>query len=268
MSGNLTVHDVAERMDRPVREIVNRLRGLGIPVERGADELQPEEIQAMLVGKPPARWPNGITSHPLPAFPEPTVFDTRANVTSQELVALTAADRDLIQTIRTIIGQASLPSNGRTTSPLVGTVVPPMDEVFVVHGHDDFRHTVEGYLRDLTLRPVLLDSRPNQGRTIIEKLEAHANTSFAVVLLTPDDQGRKAGSPARLKFRARQNVVLELGFFLAKLGRDRVCALYVPGVELPSDFHGVLYVELDSDGGWRKKLNRELAAAGLPVWRA
>jgi hypothetical protein len=267
MLRNLTVHEVAERMDRPVREIVNRLRALGVLVERGSDELQPEEIQGMLVGKAPAQWPRSVESGESLQTREPSIFDTKPSFSSQELVGLAPADRDLIQHLSALLGQVSPHFKGLPPSPLVGAPAPATDEVFVVHGHDDFRHTVEAYLRELSLRPVLLDSRPNQGRTIIEKLEAHANTSFAVVLLTPDDQGRKCGT-GRLKPRARQNVVLELGYFLARLGRHRVCALYVPGVELPSDFHGVLYVELDSEGNWRKKLHRELAAAGLPVWRS
>jgi hypothetical protein len=265
MSRNLTVHEVAERMDRPVREIVKRLRALGVAVAGGADELQPEEIQAMLVGKPPAYRPHDLSdARAVELAREPSIFDSKPSFSSRDLVAPTPGDLELVALLRAVVGTAQLNgfgAQGRAVGPIAN------DEVFVVHGHDEFRHTAEEYIRSLSLRPVLLDSRPNQGRTIIEKLEAHANTSFAVVLLTPDDQGRKCGN-SRFKPRARQNVVLELGFFLGKLGRHRVCALYVPGVELPSDFHGVLYVELDGEGRWRKQLHRELAAAGLPVWRA
>jgi predicted nucleotide-binding protein len=263
MARNLTVHEVAERMDRPVREIVSRLRGLGVDVSRGADELEPEEIQAMLVGKPPARplahVPNDLEER---IDREPSVFDTRPSYFGSALVGITPADRELLQALRSALPHL----NGQAASRLTGAVSPAGDEVFLVHGHDVLRHTVEQYIRDLSLSPVVLDSRPNQGRTIIEKLEAHANTSFAVVLLTPDDQGRKSGK-GRLKFRARQNVVLELGYFIGRLGRNRVCAIYVPGVEVPSDFHGVLHVVLDGEGRWRKDLHRELAAAGLPVRR-
>jgi predicted nucleotide-binding protein len=263
MALNLTVHEVAERMDRPVRDIVNRLQALGIAVERGSDELLPEEIQAMLVGKPPVqRLKTPTRERSVDTLREPSVFDQKSSFASRDLAVPSAADLDLVHLLRAFVGQAAV--NGITSSG-PRTQVASTDEVFVVHGHDDFRHTVEAYIRSLSLRPVLLDSRPNQGRTIIEKLEAHANTSFAVVLLTPDDQGRKCGT-TRFKFRARQNVVLELGFFLGRLGRHRVCALYVPGVELPSDFHGVLYIELDADGKWRKQLHREFTAAHLPVW--
>ena len=74
---------------------------------------------------------------------------------------------------------------------------------------------------------------------------------------------RQAKNPSSR--RARQNVVLELGYFVGKLKRNRVCALCKPGVEIPSDFHGVVYVELDDKGGWRTRLAQELSDAGLPI---
>ncbi len=89
---------------------------------------------------------------------------------------------------------------------------------------------------------------------------------FAVVLLTPDDVGGPRGKPKEQRPRARQNVVLELGYFIAYLGRTNVCALLADGVEKPSDFDGVVYVRYDNDSGpWRVALARELRNAGLPV---
>jgi predicted nucleotide-binding protein len=139
-------------------------------------------------------------------------------------------------------------------------------DVFIVHGHDgEAKIAVARFLEKLLRRePIILHERADRGRTIIEKFEDHAaNVGSAVVLLTGDDNGGAAGeSPKR---RARQNVVLELGFFLAKLGRERVVILHEEGVELPSDIHGVLYVPLDGRGAWRNTVARELQAAGLEV---
>ncbi|NUO80075.1 nucleotide-binding protein, partial [candidate division KSB1 bacterium] len=70
---------------------------------------------------------------------------------------------------------------------------------------------------------------------------------------------------AQLKSRARQNVILELGFFLGKLGRARVCALLKPGVELPSDYLGMVFIDVDGGGAWQYKLAKEMKTAGLPV---
>lgn len=135
-----------------------------------------------------------------------------------------------------------------------------------MHGHDgEAKVTVARFLLKLLARePIILHEQADRGRTIIEKFEAHAGqVGSAIVLLAGDDEGGAVGKPQQR--RARQNVVLELGFFLAKLGRERVVILHEQDVELPSDIHGVLYVPLDSQGAWRNAVARELQAAGLEV---
>lgn len=140
--------------------------------------------------------------------------------------------------------------------------------IFIVHGRNDARkHETARVLEKLTGRdPVILHEQANRGQTIIEKFEKHARSAaFAVVLLTADDVGGLQDQQERLQARARQNVVFELGFFVGVIGRDNVVALYEPGVELPSDLHGVLYTELDPAGAWEPELARELRAAGIDV---
>jgi len=140
------------------------------------------------------------------------------------------------------------------------------NRVFVVHGHDDAaRETVARVLEKLELEPVILHEQVNRGRTIIEKFEDFADVDFAVVLLTPDDMGRKKDGKTDLKPRARQNVILELGFFLGKLGRQRVCPIVKGDVETPSDYDGVVYTDLDDAGGWKMKLVQELKDAGFVI---
>ncbi|WP_447971969.1 TIR domain-containing protein [Nitrospira sp. Kam-Ns4a] len=144
---------------------------------------------------------------------------------------------------------------------------PAGHRVFLVHGHDEAAsHEVARFLEQLDQDVIILREQPNKGRTIIEKFEDYTNVGFAIVLLTPDDKGGFVDAPGdSQRPRARQNVILELGYFLGRLGRSRVCALYVEGVEIPSDYSGVLYVKLDCGGGWRINLAKELKAAGLPV---
>ena len=115
------------------------------------------------------------------------------------------------------------------------------------------------------LEPVILHEQVNRGRTIIEKFEDFADVDFAVVLLTPDDMGRKKDEKTDLNPRARQNVILELGFFLGKLGRQRVCPIVKGDVETPSDYDGVVYTDLDDAGGWKMKLVQELKDAGFVI---
>jgi predicted nucleotide-binding protein len=137
-------------------------------------------------------------------------------------------------------------------------------KVFVVHGHDEgTREAVARFIQGLGFQPIILHERANEGRTVIEKVEAHGGVGFAVVLLTPDDEGCvKGGTPGP---RARQNVVLELGYFVGRLGRNRVCALKRGELEIPSDFGGVVYEPFDAAGGWKQKLGRELQAAGYEI---
>lgn len=138
--------------------------------------------------------------------------------------------------------------------------------VFVVHGHDDgLKETVARFLAKLDLDPVILHEQPNRGRTVIEKFEDHSDVTFAVVLFSPDDVGYPAGKVDESKPRARQNVILELGFFMAALGRDRVCVLYKGGVDVPSDYSGVLYEEVDPKGAWCFRLATEIKSAGIDV---
>ena len=140
------------------------------------------------------------------------------------------------------------------------------NEVFVVHGRDDgIKNTMARFLKDLGLVPIILHEQPDQGRTVIEKFEQYAQVDFVVALLTPDDVGALRGSEKDLKPRARQNVILELEYFIGKLGRGRVPALTAGDVEIPSDYAGVLYIPMDTPGAWKMSLVRELKTAGFDV---
>jgi predicted nucleotide-binding protein len=137
--------------------------------------------------------------------------------------------------------------------------------LFVVHGHDQvLLQQAARFVEKLGIKAIILSEEPGKGQTIIEKLESYADVPFAIVLFTPDDLGRGA-KEKELRPRARQNVVLELGFFVGKLGRSNVLALYDESVELPSDYRGVEYVRIDAEGAWKLRLAKELKAAGFTV---
>lgn len=160
----------------------------------------------------------------------------------------------------------------QTAAELTHTPMPESVEsfgtsIFLVHGHSEgVLHAVARFLEKLNVRVIILREQANSGRTIIEKFVEYSDVGFAVVLLTPDDRGGPAEwSYERQRPRARQNVILELGFFLGKLGRNRVCALYQEGVEIPSDYQGVVFTQLDEGGAWRLALARELRAAGIEI---
>ena len=138
------------------------------------------------------------------------------------------------------------------------------NKVFIVHGHDEaVRDRVELFLRRVGLDPVILCNKPNGGLTIIEKIEEYTDVAFALVLYTGCDEG-KLKTDVELKPRARQNVVVEHGYLIQKLGRERVVALVEDGVETPGDVSGVLYISL-SDTDWERQALRELVNCGLNV---
>jgi predicted nucleotide-binding protein len=139
------------------------------------------------------------------------------------------------------------------------------NKIFIVHGRDEGpREAVSNVLQSLGLQPIILNQLPNRSRAVIEKIEEHSDVGFAVVLLTPDDEGNlKGGTP---KNRARQNVLLELGYFLGKLTRRRVCVLVKGEVEIPSDWAGVINeAYYDLSPAWKMMLVRELKDAGYDI---
>jgi predicted nucleotide-binding protein len=138
--------------------------------------------------------------------------------------------------------------------------------VFIVHGHDqEAAEVVARFIEKLNFIPIILQEQASLGRTIIEKFEECSNVAFAIVLVTPDDIVVSKDATEGQESRARQNVIFELGFFVAKLGRGRVCILFKKSVEIPSDYKGVVYISMDSKGNWRTELAREMKAVGLPV---
>lgn len=155
--------------------------------------------------------------------------------------------------------------NAKNTSPKLSDGSCESRKIFIVHGHDEgMKLEVVQFLTKLNFEPIVLNECPNNGQTIIEKLEANSNVAFAVILLSPCDEGRKRGTE-ELRFRARQNVVVELGYFVGKLGRKNVFLLKKNNVEEISDFSGVVYTLFDSSGGWKLELAKGLGARGFSV---
>jgi predicted nucleotide-binding protein len=139
------------------------------------------------------------------------------------------------------------------------------DQVFIVHGHDEHaKNDVISYVKSKGLEPIILHLQASGGRTIIEKIDHYSNVGFGVVLYTECDVGAKRDS-LDYKWRARQNVVFEHGYLIAKLARSRVAALVKGNVETPNDISGVVYITMDAAGNWRTELDTELRNAGYEI---
>lgn len=139
-------------------------------------------------------------------------------------------------------------------------------KAFIVHGHDtELLLRVKTFLGKIDFEPIVLRDEPNKGRTIIEKFEQNAKVGFAVVLLTADDVGYDKGCPENKKPRARQNVVIELGYFIGRYGRERVIVLCDPTVERPGDIDGLIYIDCTNEPKWKTEIVKELRAANYKL---
>jgi predicted nucleotide-binding protein len=187
-----------------------------------------------------------------------------ANVYTNGKVVWQGKDTDIVLKIK---GLAGTTEPVRTSTGSKDVVSLSNNKVFIVYGHDiDCREQLELLLRRMKLEPVILQNLPIGGDTIIEKLEANTDVRYACVLLTPDDEGHPVGEPKEKKPRARQNVILELGMFLARLGRKRVAILHKGSLELPSDISGLIYIKFNKRvDEVKERLGAELQEAGFPI---
>jgi predicted nucleotide-binding protein len=140
-----------------------------------------------------------------------------------------------------------------------------LSSVFIVHGHDgEAKERTARFIEKLGLKAIILHEQASRGRTIIEKIEKYSNVGFGIVLYTPDDLGnvQQEAEDGQLKPRARQNVVLEHGFLMGKIGRENVVPLVVGDVELPNDISGMVYI---SDKDWQVHIAKEMKDAGYEI---
>ena len=141
------------------------------------------------------------------------------------------------------------------------------NKIFVIHGHDnEMKSDVTQTLQKLDLDPIILHETPNSEQILIEKISDYAHVSFAVVLLSPADLAYpEEKTPEEAKYRAKQNVIFELGYFLGLLGKQNVIAIYrkKKDFEIPNNYNGVLWIEYKT--GWYFELIRELQAANFDV---
>jgi len=165
--------------------------------------------------------------------------------------------------VRTDFGDTIIVMSERNATRMMDYV--KRKRVFVVHGRDsaaaaEIARFIE---EELAYECVILKEKSNRSLTIIEKVEEYSDVQAAVVLLTPDDEGRLAHSEDQFRPRARQNVIFELGLFYGLLGRHNVIAMHRE-VEKPSDIDGVLHVVYEDTGAWKYELKRELEQVGAP----
>jgi predicted nucleotide-binding protein len=173
-----------------------------------------------------------------------------------------------VQPIFNLISPSSKMDTEITTIKKEKNMIKIKNKVFIVHGHDnETKQEVARFIEKIGLETIILHEQANNGMTIIEKIEYYTNeANFAIILYTPCDKGRGTSeTKVEARYRARQNVVFEHGYLMAKIGRKNVCALVKGEIETPSDISGVVYTPLDFSGGWKNKLLIELKSCGYEV---
>jgi hypothetical protein len=141
----------------------------------------------------------------------------------------------------------------------------PGGNVLLIHGRDEAtKESVLEFLEKLGLHPSSFMNNQTEV-SMMEKFGESSDIHFAIILLTPDDIATPRNKPKERQTRVSQNVIFEFGYFLSKLGRGRVCALYKEGVEIPSDYPGAVSIPMDSRGGWRLLVAKEIKQAGMEI---
>lgn len=140
------------------------------------------------------------------------------------------------------------------------------NDILVVHSHDDeAKDMTLGFIDELGLNPIILRDTPDSGTELFDRFEDHKNIGFAIVVLNPDDIGETKIERCELRHRVNQSLIFELGFLVGKLGWNRVCALYEEGIDIPASNEGIIYVQMDKEGKWKKTIAREIKTAELEV---
>lgn len=157
----------------------------------------------------------------------------------------------------------------RQVAALARNITQENKKVFIVHGRNtNMRDKVSSLLGRLKLDYVILESEHNSGATVIEKFLRNAeDCRYAVILFSADDIGKLDSELAATKHRTRQNVVLELGYFLGSVGRKNIIILHETGkeIEKPTDFDGIVYEPFDEYGAWKAKLIKEMRISGMYI---
>ena len=192
----------------------------------------------------------------------PTYAERRSYISEQFTILLDALE------FGDSFPPATLPPLSSNSIPQTPQVARNKRKVFIVHGRDnETKIEVGRFIETLGLEAIILHEQASAGMTIIEKIEKYSNDAdFTLILYTGCDKGRGAYETKVLaRDRARQNVVFEHGYLMAKLGRENVCSLVKPGIETPNDISGVVYVELDGFGAWKTSVVKELRACGYSI---
>ncbi|MGA2914245.1 MAG: nucleotide-binding protein [Methanoregula sp.] len=186
----------------------------------------------------------------------------RFGFTHEEVYGKIPVDNQPIPSPKTIAYASATPKDAK---------FPRSKYIFIVHGHDEeLKEKVARLITNAGLNPIILHEQPNKGRSILQKLRDHSeDAGYAIVLFTPDDVGCSQEEFEKdtpdFSTRARQNVILELGYFLGLLEDRLVCVIHKDVEEMPTDYKGIVYIKYDKGKEWKTDLLKELDEIGYEI---
>lgn len=139
-------------------------------------------------------------------------------------------------------------------------------EILISYGDDlTVKNIITNFVKKIGLHPIILRTQMDIGKTIEEQFKHNTSKpGFIIIILTPDDIGCSVSSADKKKLRARQDVILELGFFIGLMGKDRVFALIKGEVEKPHYYMNE-YIPMDDNNLWKLKLEKAMKKVHMDI---
>ncbi len=174
-----------------------------------------------------------------------------------ELERLRDSVSDKLSLLQAILDELDGPAEGASRSPRV--LLGNMEPVFVVHVDEPaLARSVARILEGYRYAPVLVSNRPGEDEIGVHTLESYRDALFGIVIMAGDlvpGQVNDKGVPSRTP---HAHTVLWLGYLAGRLGRNRACALYQPGLPRPGREMGIHAIEFDEGGAWKEALGKRL----------
>jgi len=148
---------------------------------------------------------------------------------------------------------------------------PPEDggRVCITYGRDQIMNKqVVSLIRELGIDPIVMQDKNNKDKPLAQFVIEHTDISFVITILSADDWVYpKNGKQSEAMMYADQRVIFHLGFWIGKLGRNRVFALYYDqrSFRWPTEHFDVIYTPLDRNDSWKKELVHRLKQSNIKI---
>ncbi len=141
--------------------------------------------------------------------------------------------------------------------------------VCISYGRDQIMNRqVVSLIKELGIDPIVMQDKANHKKSLAQFVTEYKDVSFMIAILSADDWVYpKEGKHQDALMYADQRVVFHVGFWIGKLGRNRVFALYYDqrSFRWPTEHFDVIYTPLDRNDAWKKELVRRLEDNNIKI---